>query len=274
MRRTASSAEPLSASSIAALNCFSSVSTSCPSYMVREYLPTTVVDASRTPRQAIGAIANAASTGRGESAPAGVATAGEHEIRARLVSARVAIAHSIVVLIGAAAYALATWDEPNRSAILIVIGLAALSLPLIAALPIERIVRSRWREAFFVGWSGADLVLIAICAGLDGGSQSPYMLLLVLPFLFSALSYPTRGTAVVGLVALAAFFVVAFGVGGGLPLKGFGLFAGLCVALLGSWEARNQLGRREELEQTASALARSEQSSRLQADQQREVARF
>jgi diguanylate cyclase (GGDEF)-like protein len=216
----------------------------------------------------------ATSTGRGESATAGAASASDHEIRARLASVRVAIVHAVLVIAGAAAYALATWDEQNRTAILLVIGLGALSLPLIASLPIERIVRSRWREAFFVGWSCADLLLIAVCAGLDGGSRSPYMLLLVLPFLFSSLSYPTRGTAVVGLFACAAFLVVAFGVGGGIPLKGFGLFAGLCIALLGSWEARNQLGRREELEQTASALARSEQSSRLQADQQREVARF
>src|SRR5918995_5649071 len=102
MRRTASSAEPVSASSIAALNCFSSASTSCPSYMVREYLPTTVVDASRTPRQAIGAIAMATSKGREESAAAGVGVASDHEIRARLASVRIGIVLSVLVVVGGA----------------------------------------------------------------------------------------------------------------------------------------------------------------------------
>jgi diguanylate cyclase (GGDEF)-like protein len=46
------------------------------------------------------------------------------------------------------------------------------------------------------------------------------------------------------------------------------------VALLAAWEARNQLRQRHELEQTAGALVRSEESSRLQAHQQSEVARF
>ena len=59
-----------------------------------------------------------------------------------------------------------------------------------------------------------------------------------------------------------------------LPLAGFGLFAGACVALLAAWEARNQAAGRRRLADTAAALSRSEESSRLQARQQREVARF
>ena len=64
------------------------------------------------------------------------------------------------------------------------------------------------------------------------------------------------------------------GVGGGFPFSGFGLFAGTCVALLAAWEARNQLKQRRQLAATASALLRSEESSRLQAHQQSAVARF
>src|ERR671911_3015068 len=103
MRRTASSAEPLSASSIAALNCFSSASTSCPSYIAVEYLPTIADDVSRPLREAIGAIAMATSNGRGESAAAGVSAASDHEIRARLASVRVGIVLSALVVIGGAA---------------------------------------------------------------------------------------------------------------------------------------------------------------------------
>ena len=117
-------------------------------------------------------------------------------------------------------------------------------------------------------------MLIATIAALDGGSDSAYMLLLVLPFLFASLSYPTRWTALVGAFALAAVLIVGLGVGGGFPFSGFGLFAGTCVALLAAWEARNQLRQRGQLAATASALLRSEESSRLQAHQQSEVARF
>jgi diguanylate cyclase (GGDEF)-like protein len=71
-----------------------------------------------------------------------------------------------------------------------------------------------------------------------------------------------------------ALFVLAFAVGGGLPFDGFGLFAALCVALLGGWEARSQARRRRALAKAAGALVRSEESSRLQAHQQSAVARF
>jgi diguanylate cyclase (GGDEF)-like protein len=209
-----------------------------------------------------------------EKSPAGIGDVREPEIESRLESVRIAVWLSVIVSVGGALYAVETWGRPNRTLILAVIGLGLLSAPLVKALPVERIVRGPHRDLFFTAWSIADLVLIATIAGLDGGSRSAYMLLLVLPFVFASLSYPTRWTALVGAAALAAFLIVGFGVGGGFPFSGFGLFAGTCIALLAAWEARNQLGRRRVLEETASALVRSEESSRLQAHQQREVARF
>jgi diguanylate cyclase (GGDEF)-like protein len=210
----------------------------------------------------------------GESEQVGTGGVRDQEYEARLASVNVGVWLSVIVCVGGAFYALANWGGPNRPLILAVIGLGLLSAPLIKALPLERIVRGPHRDLFFTAWSIADLVLIATIAGLDGGSRSPYMLLLVMPFLFASLSYPTKWTALVGLTAVAAFLVVALGVGGGFLFSGFGLFAGVCVALLAAWEARNQLRQRHELEETASALVRSEESSRLQAHQQSEVARF
>ena len=64
----------------------------------------------------------------------------------------------------------------------------------------QRIVRGPWREPFFIAWSGAMITLIALVAGLDGGSNSPYMLLLILPFLFAALSYTGMSIVLVGLL--------------------------------------------------------------------------
>ena len=207
-------------------------------------------------------------------APAGAGDVGEQEIESRLASVKVGLWLSVVVCLGSALYAVDTWDRPNRVFILAAIGVGLLSAPLVHALPWERIVRSRHREAIFAAWSLADILLIATIAALDGGSQSAYMLLLVLPFLFAALSYPPRTIAAVGVAALIASLSVGFGVSGGFPLAGFGLFAGACVALLAAWEARNQATGRRRLAETAAALSRSEESSRLQARQQREVARF
>jgi diguanylate cyclase (GGDEF)-like protein len=210
----------------------------------------------------------------GVNQPAGPGGVRDQEVEARLDSVKVGIWLSVIVSVGGALYALETWDRPNRPLILAVIGLGLLSVPLIKALPLGQIVRGPHRDLFFAAWSIADLALIATIAALDGGSHSAYMMLLVLPFLFASLSYPTKWTALVGAVALAAVLMVGLGVGGGFPFAGFGLFAGTCVALLAAWEARNQLRQRRELAATASALLRSEESSRLQAHQQSEVARF
>jgi diguanylate cyclase (GGDEF)-like protein len=210
----------------------------------------------------------------GETAPAGAGDVAEQEIQTRLASIKVGVWLSIVVCLGGAVYAVHTWDQPNRGLILAIIAFGLLSVPLVRAMPLERIVRSRYSEVFFVAWSFADILLIAAIAGLDGGSSSAYMVLLVLPFLFAALSYPPRTIALVGLADLVAFFAVAYGVGGGMPLDGFGLFGGACVALLAAWEARNQATGRRRLAETAGALLRSEESSRMQSDQQMEVARF
>jgi diguanylate cyclase (GGDEF)-like protein len=199
---------------------------------------------------------------------------GEQQVESRLASIKVGIWLSVVVCLGSALYAVHEWHRPNRVLILAAIALGLLTAPLVRALPLERIVRSRHSELLFVAWSVADILLIATIAGLDGGSHSPYMLLLILPFLFAAMSYPPRTIAAVGIADLVAFFGVAFGVGGGLPLAGFGLFAGACIALLGAWEARNQSRQRAELTETAAARLLSEETSRRQAHQQREVARF
>ena len=198
----------------------------------------------------------------------------EQEVQSRLGSIKVALGLTLIVCLGAVAYVLGTWDQENRIPMLAVLVLGLISAPAIWGLPQERIVRSRWCNVFFTGWSIVDIALIAGCAALDGGSESPFTLLLILPILFACLSYPFRAAVVVATVDLVALFVLSYGLDSGLPLKGFGLFAGVCVVLLASWQARVQSRQREELAETASALARSERSSRLQAREQLEVARF
>jgi diguanylate cyclase (GGDEF)-like protein len=206
--------------------------------------------------------------------PAPVYDVSEEDIQLRLASVRVGIWLTVIVCLGGIAYALLTWDRPNRGLILALTGAGLLTAPLINWLPTEPIIRSRWRETFFFTWSAADVILIAGCAALDGGSRSAYALLLILPFLFGSLSYPLRITVLIGIVDIAAFVVIAFGVGGGLLYSGFGAFALLCAALLSSWESGNESRRRADLAETVRALHKSEATSSLQARQQLEVARF
>ena len=214
-----------------------------------------------------------AAAGTGGSASA-VGDPREQELLVRLNSVRVGIWITVIVSLGCEAYALATWGEPNRGLIVLVSTLGLLSAPLVRLLPIERIVRSDKRELFFISWSAADIAFIAACAALDGGSESPYALLLVLPFLFGSLFYPLWSTMLIGLLAVASYVAVAVGVGGGFAHSVFGSFTLVCVALLGSWEARNQGRRRISLAKVAEALLTSEETSRTQALQQREVARL
>ncbi len=209
-----------------------------------------------------------------ERAPAETGGVAEQEIRGRLDSIRVGIWLTVIGCVGSAAYALHTWSGPHRDLIVAASALGLLSVPLVLALPGERIVRSRYADLFFVTWSLGDILLLGLIAGLDGGSTSPYILLLVLPFLFAALSYTPRAIVVVGVADLAAFSILAFAVGGGLPLGGFGLFAMVCVGLLGTWEARNLARQRNTLSETVVARERSEETSRRLTRQQTAVAQF
>ena len=193
----------------------------------------------------------------------------------RLSTVPIGVWMTVIVSVGSITYGLATWGDPNREWIVALSALGLLTAPAIHLLPIERIVRSdRWREPFFVTWSVADVLFIVSCSALDGGTHSPYTLLLVLPFLFAALSYPVRGMVAVGAVTVLGVLVVSQAVGGGAAYSGMGAFALLSVALLSSWEARNQASLREELAGTAAALRSSEGTSWVQAKQQREVASF
>jgi diguanylate cyclase (GGDEF)-like protein len=206
--------------------------------------------------------------------PAPVHDVSEQDIRVRLATVRIGVWLTLIVSIGGGAYALETWDGPNRAPILALAALGLLSAPIAQLLHWDRIIRSRWCEPAFYAWSAADIGLICLIGALDGGTGSPYMLLLFIPFVYAALSYPPPTTVLVGITTVAGFLAVAIVVDGGLPLEGLGAFAGVCIALLAFWAGRNEADRREELARTAQALQRSEATSSMQARQQQEVARF
>ena len=198
----------------------------------------------------------------------------EQEIQVRIATVDIGVWLTVIVSVGAGIYAFLTWGGANREAVVTVAALGLMSAPMVRFLPVERIVRGPYRELFFFAWSSLDILFIATITALDGGTRSPYALFFVLPFLFGALSYPMPVTAAVGAVDMAAFVAVAVLFGGGFSYSGLGVFALFCVAVLSSWEARNQTARRLHLTETADALAGSERTIRQQARQQESVASF
>jgi diguanylate cyclase (GGDEF)-like protein len=110
---------------------------------------------------------------------------------------------------GVLGYAAATRHGPHRTA-LIAIDLFSLVMSLTVLRWIGlRLVGTRWREAFFFGWSAGTAVFIGLAAGLDGGTHSPLSYLLVTPLLFGGLAYSPR--LVVSLSGVAVLCAVGIG---------------------------------------------------------------
>jgi len=146
---------------------------------------------------------------------------------------------TFVVCGSSAVYLACTWAQPNRTVISLAFGGGALGGAIVGLLPRERIVRSRWREAFFLSWSMIDLALIVLGTVEDGGTLSPLALIFFLPVVFAAMSYPTASVMTVGGVSVAAYLTLAVLVGG----AGWGyqaLFAVMlaCAGVLSAWQAR------------------------------------
>src|SRR4051794_20088063 len=183
----------------------------------------------------------------------------ESEIRVRLASVRVGRILTFIVCVGAQAYAFATWDQPHRGLLTVVMTVAFLSAALISFLPVERIVRSSRRELFFLTWSLLDFALISAISAADGGPRSPYVLLFVLPTIFAALSYPLWSTLATGGMAVVGFAVVAATSDhASLEYDLFVIFSLVCAGMLSSWQARSGGRVRTNLAHTVDALTLSE----------------
>ena len=81
-------------------------------------------------------------------------------------------------------------------------------------LPAAAIVRSRWREQFFLAWTVADIALIAAIVYADGGSRSVLGAIFFLPLIFGSLSYPARSVAICGALSVVAYAAAAMLSGG------------------------------------------------------------
>jgi diguanylate cyclase (GGDEF)-like protein len=154
-----------------------------------------------------------------------------------------------VVAIVVAGYAVATWDRPHRTAILSLLAVASFSGYLMAHLPAAAIMRSRWREPFFLVWTTLDVALIALVVGSDGGDWSPLRATFFLPLFFASLSYPPRSVLATGALSVAGYICAAV-LGGHVTGETLSVFAAILATatVMGVSQAVNRERQRGELQ--------------------------
>jgi diguanylate cyclase (GGDEF)-like protein/putative nucleotidyltransferase with HDIG domain len=137
-------------------------------------------------------------------------------------------------------YVALTWSGPHRALLAALFGVAALCGVAVARLPRARIVRSRLREVFFLGWSLLDLALIAAITLADGGTASPLSLIFFVPVVFAATTYPLASVVAVGGLTVCTYLALAIGVGGSSWSEQT-LFTVVlaCAGAMSAWQARN-----------------------------------
>jgi diguanylate cyclase (GGDEF)-like protein/putative nucleotidyltransferase with HDIG domain len=170
----------------------------------------------------------------------------ERHLQAGMVKAGVWLTFAACVAGGA--YAVATWERPGRDLIVAVFAFGFAGGTTIALLPVDRILRGRFHDAFFITWSLFDVALIAVAVAADGGAKSPFTLLFFLPMVFAAVFYPLRIFVPVGAADVFAFVIVGDVYSN--PDVSYVAFVASCLAfaaVLCAWQAQNHDRHRERL---------------------------
>jgi diguanylate cyclase (GGDEF)-like protein len=180
------------------------------------------------------------------------------EIRFRVESIDIGVRLVLVMCAAGILYSLYTWDDRGgRQLIVSLLGISAAVALTIYLLPRERIVRSPWREPFFVVWSLLQILVITVAYGADKTTTSPLALLFFIPMVYAALSYPLLSVLVVAAIDFLCYVGAVSFVFTGLGLdtveqptpeySGFFAFCLGVIAILCTWYARNQDRRRTDL---------------------------
>jgi diguanylate cyclase (GGDEF)-like protein len=175
-------------------------------------------------------------------------------VRMRVATFSAGIWLSYVVCTSSAAYLALTWQRPHRVLIALLFGTGFAGAALVSLLPRERIVRSGYREAFFLGWSLVDLALIILGTLADGGTGSPLALIFFIPVVFAAMSYPLGSVLVVAGLSVAGYLGLALTVGGAswAYQAVFAVMLG-CTGAMSAWQARNHDRQRAALMEVSRA---------------------
>ena len=137
-------------------------------------------------------------------------------------------------------YVASTWQRPNRPALAVLFGMAIGAGVVVSLLPRERIVRSRFRELFFLSWTILDFVLVVLGTLADGGTASPLALVFFVPVVFSSMSYPLVSVVAVGVIGVVSYLTLAV-TGGGSSATYECAFAAVlaCTGAMSAWQAQN-----------------------------------
>src|ERR1039458_7963377 len=151
-------------------------------------------------------------------------------------------------------YVASTWQRPNRPALAVLFGMAIGAGVVVSLLPRERIVRSRFRELFFLSWTLLDLVLIVLGTLADGGTSSPLVLVLFVPVVFSSMSYPLGSVAAVGILSVLSYLALAFTAGGtSWSYQAAFVVVLACTGVMSAWQAHHHNSQRQELAKVSRA---------------------
>ena len=129
---------------------------------------------------------------------------------------RVGVLLTVVCCAFVAIYLLWTWSQPHRTAMFALAAGCTLGTLLLLALLPPRVVKGRWRDVFFVSWSAAIIVVVAVFIALDGGlDASPLVALTFLPLIFATVAYPPVPMRTVAGAILVTFLVMGIAEGDG-----------------------------------------------------------
>jgi diguanylate cyclase (GGDEF)-like protein len=172
---------------------------------------------------------------RGE---AGAAELSQHHLRAQMVKAGVWL--TVAACVTGSLYALATWQQPNRDLLIALFATGCATALAIHLVRPERLLRSRYADAFFVAWSLTTIILIAVGVAADHGARSPLTFVFFLPMVYAAVFYPLRLFVPVGAADMLAFVLVADLYGD--PEATYVAFIAACLAfsaVLCAWQSQN-----------------------------------
>jgi diguanylate cyclase (GGDEF)-like protein len=170
------------------------------------------------------------------------------EVRFRVDCVLAGVVLTVGLCVAGMAYAALFADRPALVGAFFAAGL--LGAGVVWALPWARIVRSPWREPAFLAWSLADIALIATAVVADGGAGSPLALVLFIPAVFAATSYPLLSVIAVGAIGVATYISIGVVTVDSGDAHGYVLMFALSLtitAIMSAWQARNHDRRRHDL---------------------------